>query len=90
MKEENVARGVVMDAFVEDFLAEQYEKLQQLKQGVEGEVWLVRDAAGRPCIWRNFRQAAELMKRLKDLPPLYWPEIHFIADSDDRLIVVEE
>lgn len=90
MKEENVARGVVMDAFVEDFLAEQYEKLQQLKQGVEGEVWLVRDAAGRPCIWRNFRQDAALMKRLKELPPLYWPEIHFIADSDDRLIVVEE
>ncbi len=79
-----------MDAFVEDFLAEQYEKLQQLKQGVEGEVWLVRDAAGRPCIWRNFRQDAALMKRLKELPPLYWPEIHFIADSDDRLILVEE
>ena len=30
------------------------------------------------------------MKRLKDLPPLCWPEIHFIADCDDRLIVVEE
>ena len=91
MKDENMARGwVVMDAFVEDFLAEQYEKLQQLKQGVEGEVWLVRDAAGRPCIWRNFRQDAALMKRLKELPPLCWPEIHFIADCDDRLIVVEE
>ena len=79
-----------MDALGAGFLAQQYEKLHRLKQGVEGAVWLAKDSAGRPCIWRELRQEVAVLKRLKELPPSFWPQIFCLAEQGDTLIVVEE
>jgi len=75
------------------FLASEYERVRLLKSSARGEVWLVSDKTGRPCVMRIVHTGGLPFARLKAQQgqgtPL-WPEILFLAEDDEETVVVEE
>ncbi|MDY4416588.1 serine/threonine-protein kinase [Selenomonas sp.] len=74
------------------FLASEYARVRLLKSSARGEVWLVSDKAGRPCVLRTLHAGGlpfALLKAHQEVAPL-WPEIYFCAEDEDETIVVEE
>lgn len=74
------------------FLASEYARVRLLKSSARGEVWLVSDKAGRPCVLHPLHAGGlpfALLKAHQEVAPL-WPEIYFCAEDEDETIVVEE
>jgi len=74
------------------FLASEYKRVRLLKSSARGEVWLVSDRAGRPCVLRALHAGGlpfALLRAHQAAAPL-WPEIYFCAEDEDETIVVEE
>ena len=75
------------------FLAGEYERVRLLKSSARGEVWLVSDKTGRPCVLRILHASGlpfALLKAHQGAATPLWPEIFFCAEDEDETIVVEE
>lgn len=75
------------------FLASEYARVRLLKSSARGEVWLVSDKAGRPCVLRALHAGGlpfALLKAHQGAAAPLWPEIYFYAEDEDETIVVEE
>lgn len=89
-KENNGKRGERMDAAVQQYLEEKYEKLRQLHKTSKSEVWLAADKSGGMVVIKHIAYAGLPYAVLKQHPHALWPEILYCVEDERETIVVEE
>jgi len=79
-----------LDADVEFFLQNQFEKIKLIRQTKKGEVWLATNKAGEFVIFKQINFVGLPYQILKKNPDKLFAKIYFCVEDDNKTFIVEE
>lgn len=79
-----------MDATVETYLAETFEKFRLLRKTERGEVWLAGTSSGAVVVLKRISRDGLPYKIMESHPHPLWPKILYTAEMPGGTVVVEE
>lgn len=79
-----------MDATVETYLAETFEKFRLLRKTERGEVWLAGTSSGAVVVLKRISRDGLPYKIMEFHPHPLWPKILYTAEMPGETVVVEE
>ena len=79
-----------MNAAVDDYIKESFQKLRQLRMSEKGEVWLASDKSGKLVVIKKISLTGLPYKNLKENPQPIAPKVIYCSERDDETLVIEE
>ena len=79
-----------MDATVETYLAETFEKFRLLRKTERGEVWLAGTSPGAVVVLKRISRDGLPYKIMESHPHPLWPKILYTVEMPGETVVVEE
>ena len=79
-----------MNAAVDAYIKESFQKLRQLRTSEKGEVWLASDKSGKLVVIKEISLTGLPYKNLKENPQSVAPKVIYCSEHDGTTLVVEE
>lgn len=79
-----------MNAAVDAYIKESFQKLRQLRMSEKGEVWLASDKSGKLVVIKKISLTGLPYKNLKENPQPIAPKVIYCSEHDGTTLVVEE